>query len=310
MASTLSSYFTISLREDNKALLTSVTTRQTLQRANMTVTKLHFFFLRYFAEGPGLWMDVFAGQHSYFSQHVVQLAHTSTLVRYAACAVAAKQLGQMKDPILKIRQTNCQRLMLRAFSKSRLDFLWYGAKYYEKAIQLLAKQLSHDDHSIPGLSPCCIYQTGLTPVSNDLSFHDEREEAASLFQIITACILCQYEDLSATMRAWSGHINGIYKLLQSHIHASSLPISFPMPLHVPQPMRALEITFWFFALHDMSEACEFLSLPPASKPRIFVISYLTWTMKMSHEKSAGWTLKTFRCGAKWAFRLMIWDTLW
>jgi len=203
MASTLSSYFTISLREDNKALLTSVTTRQTLQRANMTVTKLHFFFfLRYFAEGPGLWMDVFAGQHSYFSQHVVQLAHTSTLVRYAACAVAAKQLGQMKDPILKIRQTNCQRLMLRAFSKSRLDFLWYGAKYYEKAIQLLAKQLSHDDHSIPGLSPCCIYQTGLTPVSNDLSFHDEREEAASLFQIITACILCQYEDLSATMRAW------------------------------------------------------------------------------------------------------------
>ena len=158
-------------------------------------------FLRCFSEGPGRWMDVFAGQHSYFSQHVVQFAHTSTLVRYAACAVAAKQLGQINDPISKIRQTHRQRLMFRAFSETTLDFLWYGAKYYEKAIQLLTKQLSHDDHSIPGLSPCCIYQTGLTPVSNDPSFHDEQEEAASVFQVIAACILCQYEDLSATMRA-------------------------------------------------------------------------------------------------------------
>lgn len=61
-------------------------------------------------------MDIFTDNPSYFTQYVVSLPNQSALVRYAAVALAAKQLGQMKDPARKTPRTHHQRLIVEAFT--------------------------------------------------------------------------------------------------------------------------------------------------------------------------------------------------
>ncbi|KAL4812250.1 hypothetical protein BDW67DRAFT_170427 [Aspergillus spinulosporus] len=205
------------------------------------------FFLRHFSEGPGQWMD-FCGDQSYFSQNVVALSHRSPLVRYAACALAAKQLGQTRHPESHIRQTNAQRAMMKALIDTKLGFTWYGAKYYEKAIQLLAQQLSSKDRGMYSRSPGHVYGVGLTPSRQPACENDEEDLS---FQVIAACILCQYEDVNATIRAWSGHIDGVFRLLKPQFPELAC---FRLCPAIPQPARALDATFWFFAVNDMLNA--------------------------------------------------------
>jgi hypothetical protein len=227
------------------------------------------FFLRHFSEGPGRWMDVCCDQ-PYFSEQVALLSPVYTLVRYAAVALAAKQLGYMKNPESGIRQTQSHRFMLNAFADSKLDFLWYGAKYYDKAIRILAQQLSHEDGSLCQLSPWGIYQTGLTPQTNEYGLGGAHDSTAATLQALVACILCQYEDLSATMRAWSGHLNGIHKLLRPYL---SDPMTLPTPVHIPHPNKAMDAVYWFFALNEMLDACELSRLLlPNVTPRLHFFS--------------------------------------
>ncbi|KAJ6083123.1 hypothetical protein N7467_007258 [Penicillium canescens] len=215
------------------------------------------YFLRCVAEDSARWMDVCTGHSSYFSQHLVLLSDRSALVRYASVALAAKQLGQMKDPCSKTWNTPRQRHMATvlteaiALDEPRLNFLWYGAKYYEKAIQLLFKQLSREDCSTCHLSPRDIYLSDLTVPSEDHNHLDEHENASCVFQILVACILCQYEDLSATKRAVTGHLDGIFKLIRPHLSPMT---PFGTPVQVPQSTRALEASFWYFALNDVLDA--------------------------------------------------------
>lgn len=208
------------------------------------------FFLRHFSEGPGQWMDICGGK-SYFSQNAVVLAHWSPLVRYAACALGAKQLGQTRHPECQIRQTKTQSLMMKALIDTRLGFTWYGAKYYEKAIKLLANQISSKDRSC-SLSPNYVYGLGLTPQSGDPSSTREQDGDEFPYLALAACILCQYEDVNSTIRAWSGHLDGICRLLRPHL---TEPGCFEVASMVPQPVRALDAVFWFVVINDMLNAC-------------------------------------------------------
>ncbi|KAJ0417280.1 hypothetical protein BJY00DRAFT_209952 [Aspergillus carlsbadensis] len=208
------------------------------------------FFLRHFSEGPGQWMDV-CGDRSYFSQQVIQLSHWSPLLRYAACALGAKQLGQTRHPEAHIRQTNTQALMLKALIDTKVGFTWYGAKYYEKAIQLLAQQISHSENLSCSLSPNYIYGTGSTPQSGEFDIPRGHDEADAPFQILAACILCQYEDVNATLKAWSGHIDGIHRLLRPHLPDL---VVFRVAKRIPQPEKALNAAFWFYVVNDMLNA--------------------------------------------------------
>lgn len=206
------------------------------------------FFLRHFAEGIGQWIDIFTSQRSYFSQYVVQLASQSPLVRYSACAIAAKQLGQMKDYTWMTSITPRSSIVASALLEPGLDFLWYGAKYYEKAILLMARQISSHPSPLTHLSPGEIYQS---TSSDHYQLLDHGTSPA--FRIISACILCAYEDLSATMRAWSGHLDGINKLLRPQIDLQFSPDN----LHATSlSTRGLETSFWFFAWNDMLNSCE------------------------------------------------------
>ncbi|KAL4905545.1 hypothetical protein BDW74DRAFT_177915 [Aspergillus multicolor] len=202
------------------------------------------FFLRHFCEGPGQWMDICGGQ-SYFIQNAVVLAHRDPLVRYAACALAAKQLGQSRHPEAHVRQTNTQRAMLKALMDTKLGFTWYGAKYYEKAIQLLAKRITNRESSTSSMSPSQIY--GLVNAHSEIN----SDEADIAFQIIAACILCQYEDVNATIPAWSGHLDGIYRLLLPHLPGSAC---FQLSTTIPQPAQAMDAVFWFLVVNDLMNA--------------------------------------------------------
>ncbi|KAL1635030.1 hypothetical protein SLS58_010425 [Diplodia intermedia] len=174
------------------------------------------FFLRQFSEGVGKAMDLVTSD-CYFSRQAVHLAVHCPLIKYSACAAAAKQIGQTgaREPA-RTRLTAGQIRVADAISKTNLDYLWYGAKYYEKAIQALAREISQESLSSPsaGLATC----SGLAPSPSAIygavvadSGHEMQQPA---FPLVAACILCQYEELSATMRAWSGHLDGICKLLQ------------------------------------------------------------------------------------------------
>ncbi|KAL4951294.1 hypothetical protein BDW69DRAFT_196593 [Aspergillus filifer] len=208
------------------------------------------FFLRHFSEGPGQWMDL-VGDRSYFSYNAVVLSHWSPLVRYAACALGAKQLGQTRHPELQIRQTNTQRLMMMALIDTKLGLTWYGAKYYEKAIQLLSKRISRKDLTTTSTSsPNYIYGLSSTPMSADQSTVDNEADDFP-FQILAACILCQYEDVNATIRAWTGHLDGAFRLLRPHL---ADPAALRISDMIPQPVRALDAMFWYLVVNDMLNA--------------------------------------------------------
>lgn len=210
------------------------------------------FFLRHFADLGGQWMDICTGQRSYFSQYIIQLSSQSPLIRYSACAMAAKQLGQMKDLNQATEVTRRSSISASSMLRSSIDFEWYGAKYYEKAILLMARQISHD-HSIVEnhLSPGEIY---CSPGS-DSNHLDDHETTSSAFRIIAACILSSYEELNATMRAWTSHLDGISKLFRPHLE---LAVDLDNFYRVPQSLRALKASFWYFALNDMLNSCEYL----------------------------------------------------
>lgn len=73
-----------------------------------------------------------------------------------------------------------------------------------------------------------------------------------MFHVLASCILYQYEDIIATRRAMTGHLDGIFKLLQPHLS----PANAFQELHRnPESTRALEVVVWYFALNDMVDAC-------------------------------------------------------
>ncbi|KAL4757649.1 Zn(II)2Cys6 transcription factor domain-containing protein [Aspergillus foveolatus] len=146
------------------------------------------FFLRHFCEGPGQWMDLCTDQ-SYFSQNALAISHRSPLVRYAACALAAKQLGQTRHPESHIRQTDAQRSMLKALIDTKLGFTWYGAKYYEKAIQLLAQQLSSRDGGTYSRSPGHVY--GVETPSRQHACENDEETYAGILSLTIDLVVTQ-----------------------------------------------------------------------------------------------------------------------
>lgn len=233
------------------------------------------FFLRQFFEGPGLWyawssslsssvarllisdrMDLFGSERS-FSRQVLSLARSSNLVSHSACAVAAKRLGHMRNPNRNFVPSSIQHSITRTLTSSGRDYLWYGAKYYEKAILQLARHLSRTDHASFQLSPNGVHQPGSGPLSsNSLIWSDETSGA----QIVAACLLCQYELLSATMTAWRGHLDGLHKILSLIDNESAFGPHSPLQVfqHVAPPQHIVQwrAAFWYYLLSDTLESCK------------------------------------------------------
>ncbi|CAK7216570.1 hypothetical protein SEUCBS140593_002915 [Sporothrix eucalyptigena] len=81
-------------------------------------------------------------RYEVFSREVLTLAREHPILRYAACAVAAKQLGQMKIPVSTVLRGKTHEKIANRLSQGRYGLVWYGIKYYEKAIQTLVKSIA------------------------------------------------------------------------------------------------------------------------------------------------------------------------
>lgn len=186
-----------------------------------------------------------------FTQQIAAVGTRSSLIRYSACAVAAKQLGQIEDPNSRLRGTRGQQHIAECLTRGGLDFNWYGSKYYERAILLLAKQISHQDLDSAHPSPSDLYNWAAS---------EEGEQEDPSILLIAASMLSQYEMLSATvsMRAWTGHLNGIYKMFRHLNNGAFLEAHPTVPNDLPhQDGSSVQASFWYFVMNDLEESCKY-----------------------------------------------------
>lgn len=187
------------------------------------------------------------------------LAREHPILRYAACALAAKQLGQMKSPVSTVLRGKTQERIAVRFLSGRLGlgFDWYGIKYYEKAIQTLVKSITPKDPQTshtPGTdhsSPAVLLSGG------DLMVRAEGEDP--IVRLLGTCILIQYEHLSANRDAWSGHLTGFSKLLDligNGMLLSRCPL-FEQVYPWTKDIMEVKAGFWNFVVNDLEESRQF-----------------------------------------------------
>ncbi|KAL5340333.1 hypothetical protein BJX70DRAFT_361458 [Aspergillus crustosus] len=210
------------------------------------------FLLRHFSEVPGPWMDLY-DLGTYFATTVPVKALRNPLLKYAACAQAAKQLGHVKEarPPVGVRLSQAFPRVHRDLNS--IDWCWKGAKYYEKAIQLLMKELQPDG----GLRDALGHSPG-NEVGEDADGRRARRyteyrlsHGVRSDEILAAtAILSVYELLDATGTAWNRHLSGVKSLLD----LAEVGMR-PLQRLSPQPKRrglskARKATFWNFARQD------------------------------------------------------------
>nr|KMM70155.1 hypothetical protein CPAG_06468 [Coccidioides posadasii RMSCC 3488] len=230
------------------------------------------FLLRHFSESPGQWMDLF-DLGSYFASHVPIKAVSNPLLKYAACAYAAKQLGRVKGAKGNVGGVCSRQASMEIWPDAdRVDWYFHGAKYYEKAIQLLMEALQHDGQGLPistaeGLgqwqaAELCSADEQSHPYKRRRRFSNSRMSSANSDEVLAAtAILSVYEFLDATGPAWDRHLSGVKSLLDI-AEVGMMPLEQCVsPGETPRPplrkasfSKARRATFWNFARQDYLSA--------------------------------------------------------
>ncbi|KAF9771623.1 hypothetical protein IL306_010733 [Fusarium sp. DS 682] len=192
-------------------------------------------------------------RYEVFSREVLTLAREHPILRYAACAVAAKQLGQLKGPVSRVLRGKTQENIAARLSRDSFGFAWYGAKYYEKAIKTLVRSITPKDPVAARIAGK--YSSPAVSLSGgDLMVQADGEDP--IVRLLGTCILIQYEHLSANRDAWSGHLTGFSKLLDL-IDEGNLLHPHPMVEQVyPWTKHVMEVKagFWNFVVNDLEES--------------------------------------------------------
>ncbi|KAJ5164812.1 uncharacterized protein N7500_006642 [Penicillium coprophilum] len=227
------------------------------------------FFLRHYSEGPGLWMDLF-DLGTYFASYVPVRARANPLLKFAACAYSAKQLGRVKGTKAPMGGVCTQQAAMELWPDKDPDFAWYGAKYYEKAIQLLMKELQPDAEGPPPLStPEAFGQWQASELSVDTDNPRKRRRRVSDSRLshgvhsdevlAATAILSVYEFLDAAGPAWNRHLSGVKSLLDvaevgmMPLEQRSSPGESSYQTQTPKKSglsKARKATFWNFARQD------------------------------------------------------------
>ncbi|CAI7578799.1 unnamed protein product [Penicillium pancosmium] len=215
------------------------------------------FLMRHYSEGPGLWMDLF-DLGTYFASYVPVRARSNPLLKYAACAYAAKQLGRVKGAKAKMGGVCSRQAIMETWPDKDKDFIWHGAKYYEKAIQLLMKQLQPDAESSPSLGGTESHEDVDNPRKRRRMSDSRGSHGVYSDEVLAAtAILSVYEFLDATDPAWNRHLSGVKSLLDM------AEVGIMPPGHRPSSgdnrfaqmkksglSKARRATFWNFARQD------------------------------------------------------------
>ncbi|OAQ87986.1 Zn 2cys6 transcription factor protein [Purpureocillium lilacinum] len=213
-------------------------------------TQEELFLLRHYSECIAPWMDLLY-RYEVFSREVLMLARKHPILRYAACAVAAKQLGQMRAPVATVLRGTTQERIAERLVRGRLGFVWYGIKYYEKAIQTLVKSITPKE---PQATTANHPSPAVSLSKGDLMVRADGEDP--IVRLLGTCILIQYEHLSANRDAWSGHLTGFSKLLDL-IDGGKLLEQHPIYEQVyPWTKDIMEVKagFWNFVVNDLEES--------------------------------------------------------
>lgn len=225
------------------------------------------FLLRHFSEAPGLWMDLF-DLGTYFASYVPVKALTNPLLKCAACAYAAKQLGRVKGAKAPAGGVCSRQAVMETWPDSKnVDWSWYGAKYYERAIQLLMKELQLDKEPPPSEE----FGQWSHPY-DEKNAHKRRRRFSNgrlsngvhSDEVLAAtAILSIYEFLDATDPAWNRHLSGVKSLLDvaevgmtplEQLHFRDFAFQLPKKAGLSKARKA---TFWNFARQDYLAACKY-----------------------------------------------------
>lgn len=94
-------------------------------------------------------MDLF-DHGAYFGSYVPVQARSHPLLKHAACACAAKQLGRAKGAKAGSGGVYLQQANMEVFDDSSVDWEWEGAYHYDRSIALLMKTMQQDQNeSLP-----------------------------------------------------------------------------------------------------------------------------------------------------------------
>ncbi|OJD15686.1 hypothetical protein AJ78_04062 [Emergomyces pasteurianus Ep9510] len=227
------------------------------------------FLLRHFSEAPGLWMDLF-DLGTYFSSYVPVKAVTDPLLKYAACAYAAKQLGLVKGHKAIVGGVCNKQAMMEVWPDTgKVDWYYYSAKYYEKAIQLLMEALRHDGESTPLSNLEAFGKWEAVELCNDAEHSRKRPRYSNSWRssarsdevLAATAILSVYEFHDATGPAWNRHLSGVKSLLDI-AEVGMIPVeqralpggSSRRPARRLGLSKARKAAFWNFARQDYLSA--------------------------------------------------------
>ena len=212
----------------------------------------------------------------YFAHQVPVRALSNPLLKFSACAYAAKQLFRVQGRKAVIGGIVSQQASMELYPQSEtVDWEYIGAKYYDKAIQLLMEELSNSGNTENPITPVTTVDETLDPHSSNSSSQSGRQTPGNKRRRVSrqqcssnpdetlaaAAILCVYEFLDNARAAWARHLSGTKSLFDLAENEGMMPIQSPTsPGSLSQritPSRARRATFWNFARQDFLAACKF-----------------------------------------------------
>jgi hypothetical protein len=201
----------------------------------------------------------------YFAHQVPVQALSNPLLKFSACAYSAKQLSRVRGRKAIIGGLVSQQASMELYlHPETVDWAYIGAKYYDKAIQLLMEELSNSGNPETPMKPATAVDETLqngqqTPGNKRRRLSRPPASSNPDETLAAAAILCVYEFLDNANTAWARHLSGTKSLFDLAEKEGMMPVQSPTtPGSLSQritPSRARRATFWNFARQDFLAAC-------------------------------------------------------
>lgn len=211
----------------------------------------------------------------YFAHHVPVQALSNPLLKYSACAYAAKQLGRVRGRKATMGGLASRQADMELYPHPEtVDWAYIGAKYYDRAISLLMQELSISSTQEVPMTPMTTVEefspqgSGQSPQSDPRTPGGNKRRRLSRQPssshadetLAAGAILCVYEFLDNANTAWDRHLSGTKSLFDLAEKEGMMPVQSPTsPGEISQrmkPSRARKATFWNFARQDFLAACK------------------------------------------------------
>ena len=149
-----------------------------------------------------------------------------------------------------------------------VDWAYIGAKYYDRAIQILMEEVSNSrPRELPAtpqggevFSPQSVQSPQSMPPPRRRRRRFSRQSDAD-GTIAAAAILCVYEFMDHANTAWARHLSGTKALFDLAEEEEMMPVRTPSTPGADferiKPSRARRATFWNFARQDFLASCKY-----------------------------------------------------